>query len=321
MMDENLFKFLKAVNNCNSISEAAKFLFVSQPYLSRFLKEKEKQLGIELVDRKQKPIILTPAGKLVVKRLSQENVIHQKLQHELRILKHSYFQNLNIGLNRDLGTNISSDLIKSIKKIHPNLRISITSIETEEAEKKLLSGEIDLYLGKEIFNSDLYSEMIDKIGVSLIVPSSSKLFERNCRVVKWNESIFLKSIKREKLICQNSERLYSTAVNNYFYNNNIDINYDISAPDSTTMIQLCLMGFGICIAPNFFRVDILQKNKAEYNVVPIPTKDISFNLCISVNKSKYNLLKKDIEGIKDATLKKIINNKKYLKNSTNFSSI
>ena len=54
-----------------SITNAAKELFVTQPALSMYLNNVETQLGTALFDRQEKPIKLTPAGELYVRKAKQ----------------------------------------------------------------------------------------------------------------------------------------------------------------------------------------------------------------------------------------------------------
>jgi len=55
-------KYIIAIVNCGSITEAAKQLFISQPSLSNAVKDIEKETGIEIFQRSVRGITLTPDG-------------------------------------------------------------------------------------------------------------------------------------------------------------------------------------------------------------------------------------------------------------------
>ena len=57
-------EYLIEIENCGSISKAARRLFVTQPYLSRILKEVESEYGITVFTREKTGITPTDSGRL-----------------------------------------------------------------------------------------------------------------------------------------------------------------------------------------------------------------------------------------------------------------
>ena len=54
--------YLRAIAEHGNFSHAARALYISQPYLSKFIKKLEDDLGVELINRDESPITLTYAG-------------------------------------------------------------------------------------------------------------------------------------------------------------------------------------------------------------------------------------------------------------------
>ena len=63
MMDFNKLNYLMAIAELQSFSKAAKRCYVSQPALTRCVKNIEDELGLKLLDRACSPIKLTYAGE------------------------------------------------------------------------------------------------------------------------------------------------------------------------------------------------------------------------------------------------------------------
>lgn len=63
---EKKIQILENVNTSETITKLAAKLYLSQPYVSRLLKEMETEYGLILVDRQDKPISLTNAGRIVL---------------------------------------------------------------------------------------------------------------------------------------------------------------------------------------------------------------------------------------------------------------
>ena len=57
-------KYVTTIANIGSISEAAKRLFVSQPSLTKAIKELEKEMGITIFDRTNKGITVLRKGNV-----------------------------------------------------------------------------------------------------------------------------------------------------------------------------------------------------------------------------------------------------------------
>lgn len=55
-----------------------KHLYVSQPYLSKFLKDIESEVGVKLIDRESNPLTLTYAGERYLAYAEEMENISQK---------------------------------------------------------------------------------------------------------------------------------------------------------------------------------------------------------------------------------------------------
>ena len=81
------FSYVLAVEECGTITSAADKLFISQPALSRYLRNLETRLGIVLFDRIDNRLYLTAAGKLYVQYAQQIIHLESQAAKELRLLQ------------------------------------------------------------------------------------------------------------------------------------------------------------------------------------------------------------------------------------------
>lgn len=68
---KRLSEILQSVKQLGNLTAAAQHLFVSQPYVSRVIKQAERDLNLSLIDRSSKPLKLTYAGNLYLNGLRQ----------------------------------------------------------------------------------------------------------------------------------------------------------------------------------------------------------------------------------------------------------
>ena len=64
MIDLELFRIFKAVADEEKLTKASEVLNISQPAISKSIKNLESQLGGELFVRTQKGVVLTEEGKI-----------------------------------------------------------------------------------------------------------------------------------------------------------------------------------------------------------------------------------------------------------------
>ena len=83
MMDFNKLNYMMAIAELQSFSKAAKRCFVSQPALTRCVKNIEDELGLKLFDRSCSPIKLTYAGERYIAVMQEILELKTKLDQEM----------------------------------------------------------------------------------------------------------------------------------------------------------------------------------------------------------------------------------------------
>lgn len=70
-LDWDKLKFFYYVAKCNSFTNAAKYLHLTQPSISRAIKSLEEQLGLELFIRTTKRLVMTEEGEILLKMIQR----------------------------------------------------------------------------------------------------------------------------------------------------------------------------------------------------------------------------------------------------------
>lgn len=76
---EFLEKLLTSVKQAETLTKVAQELYVSQPYVSRILKQAEEKYQVQLVERQKNPISLTLAGQTLLNGLQKMRQTSQEL--------------------------------------------------------------------------------------------------------------------------------------------------------------------------------------------------------------------------------------------------
>lgn len=170
-MEFRVLEYFLAVVKEESISGAAKFLHLSQPTLSRQLKDMENELGKTLFIRSNRKIKLTEEGLILRKRAEEIIELMKKAQAEINLSDEILAGNIYIGAGETVGVRELIRVFKNLRKEYPLINLHIVSGDKTTVLEDLEHGLIDfaLVFGKVDNNRyDVFSlKSVDCFGVMM----------------------------------------------------------------------------------------------------------------------------------------------------------
>jgi LysR family transcriptional regulator, hydrogen peroxide-inducible genes activator len=157
-------RYLVAVAEHKHFGRAADACFVSQPTLSTQIKKLEDELGVTLMERTNRQVMLTPVGERIVAQAQQ---VLREVNHMVRIAeadKDPFGGDFRLGLIPTVAPYLLPKILAPIKKAFPKLKIQLTEGQTTVITRLLREGELDavilaLPVEEEHLNQEhLYSE-------------------------------------------------------------------------------------------------------------------------------------------------------------------
>lgn len=139
------YEYAVAIADCGSISQAAEALSVAQPTLSKYLKKLESDLGVELFDRSTIPLSMTKAGEKFVETGRQVLA----LEYELKKFIDEYNERpalIRVGISTSRSPYLMPVIISAYQEKYPDHRIVINEGKTDELQKMLIHGDVDLII-------------------------------------------------------------------------------------------------------------------------------------------------------------------------------
>lgn len=171
-------QYLDAILEYGNISQAAKALFISQPYLSKYIKNLESELGVELVNRHVTPLTLTYAGERYLSYMKEIDEKYVKMKHEFEAISDFKKGRLILGTNPILASYTLYQFLPKFMKAYPGLEIELVEESASEMESLLLQNKIDICLNMlPIPNPQLVYEKLYEENLYLLVPKGHRLHE------------------------------------------------------------------------------------------------------------------------------------------------
>lgn len=170
-MDYRDSVFLTVAENM-SFSKAAEELFISQPAVTKHIKELESKLNIALFERKGNKIYLTEAGTLTYNHLKPIRELYRELEFDIERLNDSFKGTLRIGASSTISQYLIPKVIAAFYKRYPKIELYLLNGNSFEMEQKLIENEIDMALVEnEASQSNI--KYIDFLDDEIIVVTGS----------------------------------------------------------------------------------------------------------------------------------------------------
>ncbi len=142
-MELRVLQYFLAVAREQSVSGAAEYLHLSQPTLSRQLKDLEDALGKPLFIRGNRKITLTDEGMILRKRAEEIMELVKKTEDEILSADDAVTGNIYIGAGETEAMRIIAKAAYQLQKDYSQIRIHISSGDTEDVTERLNKGLID----------------------------------------------------------------------------------------------------------------------------------------------------------------------------------
>lgn len=197
-LDIKHLQYFLEVAKYKSFSRAADQLFITQPTISKMIKNLEEELGIILFKRSRKQLILTDAGKVILEQAKQIDQAFHNLGTQIDQLSGLQRGHIRIGLPPIFDAKRLLKIIGLFHEQHPGITFQLVengSKKIEEAvETNLLDlGVVVLPTNNETFD---YFPFIEE-DLKLIIPTSHRFAYR--------EQVELEELAEESFILFNKD--------------------------------------------------------------------------------------------------------------------
>lgn len=145
-IDLRHLRYFVAVAEQESISRAAKRLHVSQPPLSRQIRDLEAEIGVTLFQRDSRRLTLTAPGEVF---LSQAKAVLERF-HDAVVLTREMARcggsSIRVGHSSASSIEALPRILCSFQKLHPEAKVELRRLRTDEMIRSLRRGELDICL-------------------------------------------------------------------------------------------------------------------------------------------------------------------------------
>ncbi|WP_225986126.1 LysR family transcriptional regulator [Psychrobacillus glaciei] len=273
--------YLKAVAEYGSISQAAKALFISQPYLSKFIKTLEEELGVEVLNRQASPMSLTYAGERYLYYMDDAEKIIQKMLIELQGISNMKKGRLKIGVSPILATYTLYKFLPYFMKRYVGIEIELVEESAATLESLLLQNKIDVCVNSlPITNPEILYEHLYEEYNYIVIPSNHSLYKKN---LLEGEELDLTLLDGEKFILVKPGLGLRRFTDKVFAFYNIRPRIVLETLNAENAFRLANNGVAITLVPQSVIESVALKVDA--NLYPLKSLEFKSHIVISYQKN------------------------------------
>ncbi len=186
-------RYLVALAEHRHFGRAAAASFVSQPTLSTQIRKLEDELGVALIERAPRRVMLTPIGREVAERarriLSEVNELRETAQRS----RDPEAGTVRLGIFPTLGPYLLPHVVSQVRERFPKLELLLVEEKTEVLLHQLREGRLDAaILAMPLHDDQLHVEFLFEEPFLMAVPTGHPLAAR--------EAISLGDLGKESLL-------------------------------------------------------------------------------------------------------------------------
>jgi LysR family hydrogen peroxide-inducible transcriptional activator len=235
-------KYLEALAQHRHFGRAAEACAVTQPALSMQIRDLEKIIGVELVERRPGEVALTDIGAEIVRRgervLASARDLVDFAHHRGRVLSGQ----LQVGVIPSLAPYVLPKILPLLQRRYPELRISLRETQTRQLIEELSRGSLDVVmLALPVPDGEVETIRLFEDPFLLAVPAADPRPE--------TARVAAADIDQERLILLEEGHCLRDQALAYCASLRRDAPMGLGATSLATVMQMVANGYGITLLP------------------------------------------------------------------------
>lgn len=255
-IDFELYRIFYTVANNGNITRASEELNISQPAISKSVKNLEKQLGGQLFVRTKRGVILTEEGKEFYNYIKQAIEYITNAENKFTELINLETGCIKIGISTTLTKEFLLPYLEKFHLLYPKIDIQVITNMTSDLLQKLRNGLIDivvLNLNDRSYGNDIDIIKCKKINDCFVVNNSYKEL--------LNKDLSMKDLNNYPLILQAKGSSTREFLDNFARENDIALKPNIELASYSLVVEFACIGLGIGYVTKEYIKDKIKNNE------------------------------------------------------------
>ena len=271
----------RAVIEAGSVTNAARRLNITQPALSRLIRDLEQELGIALFARQHQRLVLTVEGRMFFREAERALAAVDQIvdiARDIRTLKGAH---LRVVASMMTAFGIMPAAVKAFARIHPQARISLDIKDLRDIADWVTTGPFDV--GITVMPLDdlrIECELLATVRCLLVIPETHRFARKR--------HVLLKELDGERMVLPSPGNINRDRFAAAFALAGAPYSGSFDTPSAFSACQLVAQGLGLAVVDPFtFRA------ASGLAIVARPTEppiELSFGCFFPANRPRSTLV-------------------------------
>lgn len=240
--------YMLAIAKYQNITKAAESLYITQPALTRFLQNIEKEFKQKFFKKLGNKFIPTYAGERYIEKAREILALKKELYQEMSDISEQNQGVLRVSFPVMRGSYMLPCTLPIFGKQYPNVQLNILEADSGSLESMILNGETDL----AFFNLPIESPYITYEVISqeeiLLVTEKNHHFIHLCEQKPTSKYPYLdfKYLKNEPLILQTTNQRTRQIVDKLFAEHSLKPQIKLTTRNIRASVELATTGYASC---------------------------------------------------------------------------
>lgn len=244
-MDIRQLEYFLQIVKDKSITKAAENLYITQPALSKAIKNLEEGLEVELYIKTPHGIELTEYGIQLAESAAPLVNAFNHIQEQLHDVSEHKKGHVNIGVGPMFGFAYISAILSSFRKQYPNIEVNLHILSAKKIKAMLPNYELDI----GIFNKPQLGDNLENMNYVLIHQDVMVAVCNKNHHLSQKPYINMSDLRNETFnICSGDYAMHDTIIE-YCHQASFDPKINFECNSIELLLDMTASGKGICLLP------------------------------------------------------------------------
>lgn len=284
-------QYLDAIAEHRHFGKAAESCFVSQPTLSGQLMKLEEQLGLQLVERQTRQVMLTPVGEQLVAEARQVLKAANNFEESARALLDPLSGDLHIGLIPTLAPYLLPFIMEDLNKALPKINFYLHENKTKNLLQELSDGKLDVLILPLLDGMDKF-DRYDLFEEPLVMAMSPQ------HELAEKANVAFDDLQNRKILTLEDGHCLRDQAMGYCFSAGADEDQRFKATSLETLRYMVASNMGVTLLPKLATMNLAANKSIQYTGFnkPEPVRQIS--LLLRPNYSRMACVREVVKSVK-----------------------
>lgn len=281
-------EYILAVEQEKNLTKAARKIGISQPAMSKCLRNIETELGVSLFEKISGEYIPTAAGKLFLSFAQETKEREAQFLRELQELVQFRHGTIRVGITPARSSGLIPEVLPEFRKNFPDLRLELYEEDVDRLEEMLQKGLLDVvyFVVDEDYREqhpEFYTELLGREEIVLTVKKETPL--RKEPVIKYGFEypwVDITQFEFETFITLNKDMRIGKICDKVLEEHHMSPEV-IRFADMRTAHKLVKKGYGICICGSLG----MQNHRDQFDIYSFGNKKIIWEFVAAYRVGSY----------------------------------